>query len=43
MAERFEIVYGFIPRLQMGAAAVDNVPVYVRKFFNDQEKDRSDT
>jgi predicted aspartyl protease len=33
----FEIVYGFLNSLQMGDVHVDNVPVYIREFHNDQE------
>ena len=35
---KFEIVYGFLNSLQLGEARVENVPVYIRKFFNPQEK-----
>lgn len=35
---RFEIVYGFISSFSVQGANVDNVPVYIRHFFNDQEK-----
>lgn len=34
---RFEIVYGFLQSLQMGEARLDNVPVYIREFQNQQE------
>jgi predicted aspartyl protease/tetratricopeptide (TPR) repeat protein len=34
---RFEIVYGFLDSVQMGDVRVDNVPVYIREFHNDQE------
>ncbi|MDT7541951.1 MAG: hypothetical protein QOE33_1855 [Acidobacteriota bacterium] len=34
---RFEIVYGFLESLQMGDARLDNVPVYIREFQNQQE------
>ncbi|MGH9901696.1 MAG: aspartyl protease family protein [Pyrinomonadaceae bacterium] len=34
---KFEIVYGFLNSLHLGEARVDNVPVYIRDFFNDQE------
>lgn len=34
---RFEIVYGFLQSLHVGDVRVDNVPVYIRKFFNEQE------
>lgn len=39
-AGRFEIVYGFLSSLQLGetdSVRVENVPIYVRRFFNDQE------
>ncbi|HEX8472904.1 MAG TPA: aspartyl protease family protein [Pyrinomonadaceae bacterium] len=35
---KFEIVYGFIQSLQMGEARVDNVPIYIREFFNSGEQ-----
>ncbi len=35
---RFEIIYGFLPSLRMGAAVVENVPVYIRKFHGDAQK-----
>ncbi|HVG39244.1 MAG TPA: aspartyl protease family protein, partial [Pyrinomonadaceae bacterium] len=34
---RFEIVYGFLNSIDLGEASVENVPVYVRRFYNDQE------
>ncbi|MCA1565010.1 MAG: aspartyl protease family protein [Acidobacteria bacterium] len=34
---RFEIVYGFLTSLQMGEVRVENVPVYIRHFHNQQE------
>ncbi|MCA1616101.1 MAG: aspartyl protease family protein, partial [Acidobacteria bacterium] len=34
---RFEIVYGFLDTLQLGAAKLDRVPVYIREFHNAQE------
>lgn len=37
---RFEIVYAFLPFLQLGeanGARAENVPIYVRRFYNDQE------
>jgi predicted aspartyl protease/Flp pilus assembly protein TadD len=34
---RFEIVYGFLQSLHVGEARVERVPVYIRKFHNDQE------
>ncbi|MBA2340244.1 MAG: aspartyl protease family protein [Pyrinomonadaceae bacterium] len=36
---RFEIVYGFLPSLQLGGAAIENVPVYIRQFYGDQKTD----
>ncbi len=33
---RFEIVYGYINSLEIGGAKVENVPVYIRKFFDDK-------
>ncbi len=38
---RFEIVYGFLPFLELGepnAARIENVPVYIRHFYNDKDK-----
>ncbi len=38
---RFEIVYGFLPFLELGetdTARIENVPVYIRRFYNDKEK-----
>ena len=34
---RFEIVYGFLTSLQMDEVRVENVPVYIRHFHNQQE------
>jgi tetratricopeptide (TPR) repeat protein len=31
---KFEIVYGFLNSIEIGAARVENVPVYIRKFFD---------
>ena len=31
---KFEIVYGFLSSLQMGEVKVENVPVYIRRFFD---------
>jgi predicted aspartyl protease/Flp pilus assembly protein TadD len=31
---KFEIVYGFMDSLEIGTVKVDNVPVYIRKFFD---------
>ena len=31
---RFEIVYGFLSSIEIGAVKVENVPVYIRKFFD---------
>ncbi|HEY0407539.1 MAG TPA: aspartyl protease family protein [Pyrinomonadaceae bacterium] len=36
---RFEIVYGFIPSMEIGEARVDNVPVYVRRFYDENPVD----
>lgn len=33
---RFDIVYGFLQSLQIGDVRVENVPVYIRRFFNDK-------
>ena len=32
---RFEIVYGFLRQVEIGAVEIRNVPVYIRKFHND--------
>jgi predicted aspartyl protease/thioredoxin-like negative regulator of GroEL len=34
---RFEIVYGFLNSLQLGEVRIENVPVYIRHFHNQQE------
>lgn len=31
---KFEIVYGFVSSIDIGTARVENVPVYIRKFFD---------
>ena len=31
---KFEIVYGFVSSIEIGAVKVQNVPVYIRKFFD---------
>ena len=31
---KFEIVYGFLSSLEIGTVKVENVPVYIRKFFD---------
>ncbi len=31
---KFEIVYGYLSSIEMGAVRVENVPVYIRKFFD---------
>lgn len=31
---KFEIVYGFLDSLEIGTARIGNVPVYIRKFFD---------
>jgi tetratricopeptide (TPR) repeat protein len=33
---KFEIVYGFIDSIDIGTVKVENVPVYIRKFFDNQ-------
>lgn len=32
---KFEIVYGFLQSMDIGEARVENVPVYIRHFYND--------
>ena len=31
---KFEIVYGYIESMEIGGARVENIPVYIRKFFD---------
>jgi predicted aspartyl protease len=31
---KFEIVYGFVSSIEIGAARIENIPVYIRKFFD---------
>lgn len=33
---KFEIVYGFLRSMEIGDAKVENVPVYIRHFYNDE-------
>ncbi|HEX8707952.1 MAG TPA: aspartyl protease family protein, partial [Pyrinomonadaceae bacterium] len=33
---KFEIVYGFLQSLEVGDVRVENVPVYIRRFYNDE-------
>jgi len=33
---KFEIVYGFLQSLEIGEARIENVPVYIRRFYNDE-------
>ncbi len=33
---KFEIVYGFLSSLDIGAVKVQNVPVYIRRFYDDK-------
>jgi tetratricopeptide (TPR) repeat protein len=33
---KFEIVYGFLRSLEIGEAKIENVPVYIRRFYNDE-------
>ena len=33
---KFEIVYGFLDSLEIGDVHVDRVPVYIRRFYNDE-------
>ena len=35
---KFEIVYGFLKRVEIGDVRVSNVPVYIREFHNKNEK-----
>lgn len=36
---RFEIVYGFMPFMEIGEAHLDNVPVYIRRFYDENPVD----
>jgi predicted aspartyl protease len=33
---KFEIVYGFLQSMEIGEARIENVPVYIRHFYNDE-------
>ncbi|HEX8141521.1 MAG TPA: aspartyl protease family protein [Pyrinomonadaceae bacterium] len=33
---RFDIVYGFLNSLEIGEVRISNVPVYIRRFYNDR-------
>jgi predicted aspartyl protease/tetratricopeptide (TPR) repeat protein len=33
---KFEIVYGFVDSIEIGTARIEHVPVYIRKFFDNQ-------
>lgn len=33
---KFEIVYGFLQSMEIGEARIENVPVYIRRFYNDE-------
>ncbi|HUQ34334.1 MAG TPA: aspartyl protease family protein [Pyrinomonadaceae bacterium] len=33
---KFEIVYGFLQSMELGEARIENVPVYIRHFYNDE-------
>ncbi len=35
---RFEIVYGFLSSIDVGEVRVENVPVYIRQFYDDKAK-----
>ncbi len=35
-AGRFEIVYGFLSSLEVGEVRIENVPVYIRHFYDDK-------
>lgn len=36
---RFEIVYGFMPFVEIGEARIGNVPVYIRRFYDENPVD----
>ena len=33
---KFEIVYGFLNSIEIGTVRIENIPVYIRKFFDDR-------
>jgi predicted aspartyl protease/Flp pilus assembly protein TadD len=33
---RFEIVYGYLSSMEIGGARIENVPVYIRRFYDDK-------
>ena len=33
---KFEIVYGFLPSMELGEVKIENVPVYIRHFYDDK-------
>lgn len=33
---RFEIVYGFLSSIEIGGAKIENVPVYIRRFYDEK-------
>jgi len=33
---KFEIIYGFVSSIEIGGTRIENVPVYIRKFFDNQ-------
>ncbi|HJP90630.1 MAG TPA: aspartyl protease family protein [Pyrinomonadaceae bacterium] len=33
---KFEIIYGFLNSIDIGGVRIENIPVYIRKFFDDQ-------
>jgi predicted aspartyl protease/Flp pilus assembly protein TadD len=33
---KFEIVYGYLESMEIGEARIENVPVYIRHFYNDE-------
>jgi len=33
---KFEIVYGFLDSMEIGESHIDHIPVYIRKFYNDE-------
>ncbi len=39
---KFEIVYGFLDSLDIGDVRVESVPVYIRHFFDDDDKNPVD-
>jgi tetratricopeptide (TPR) repeat protein len=35
---KFEIIYGFLPSIKIGEVEIENVPIYIREFYNSYEQ-----